>query len=575
MSTSEGQTRDSRRLFLLAAALILGFLVIIAQLVRYQVLMHAEMVEEANAEHVRVEEIHSTRGRIVDANGQILAMDLVQWTVSADPPLVTNPDELADRLGSLLNEPRDELYELLTARRPWVLIARQVPQEVGEAIAGLEWSGLTCTPNYLRVYPAGGLVSHVIGIVNSTGDGFYGVEGYQNQTLKPVPGRRVILIDSAGQKIPGPPLEYEPPIPGTDLVLTLDLNIQYIVEEELKRALEEYGAESGSVVVMDPRTGGVLAVVSHPHYNPNSFADAELGLLADPSVSSMWEPGSIFKIVTWAAALDSGTVSGGTVFDDDGTLEVGGRTIWNSDRKGHGLVTVEDGLVHSLNTVAAFLSTSMGKERFYTYVRRFGFGALTGVDLSSEGPGLVKLPGDSNWFPSDLGTNAFGQGIAVTPMQMVSAASAVANRGLLMNPHIVQQTVSNVGGGEQRETVKVEPMVMRRAISQDAADTLSQMLVAVVDRHAEKAQVPGYSVAGKTGTAQIPTPYGYHPDDTIASFVGFAPADDPRFVILVKLDAPQTSPWGSQTAAPTFKAISERLFVYMQIPPDEIRVAQH
>jgi cell division protein FtsI/penicillin-binding protein 2 len=287
----------------------------------------------------------------------------------------------------------------------------------------------------------------------------------------------------------------------------------------------------------------------------------------------MWEPGSIFKVITWAAALDAGVISPGTTMHDDGAAEVGGRIIRNWDRQGHGLVTMQEGLVKSLNTVAAFISTTLGKERFYTYLRRFGFGNLTGVDLASEGPGMMKLPGDSNWFPSELGTNSFGQGIAVTPMQMITAAAAVANRGLLMKPYVVQQFVATDPETGEEQVVTVEPMIVRRAISQGAAETMVNMLTTVVNKGATKAQIPGYSIAGKTGTAQVPTAYGYHPDYTIASFIGFAPADDPQLIVLVKLDRPQTSPWGSQTAAPTFRAIAERLFVHMQIAPDDIRLA--
>jgi cell division protein FtsI/penicillin-binding protein 2 len=289
----------------------------------------------------------------------------------------------------------------------------------------------------------------------------------------------------------------------------------------------------------------------------------------------MWEPGSIFKIITWGAGLDSGTVSPGTTFYDNGALEVGGRVIRNWDRQGHGLVTMTDGLVESLNTVASFISTTMGKDRFYTYLRRFGFGNLTGLDLASEGPGMVKLPGDPNWFPSELGTNSFGQGIAVTPMQMITAVSAVANQGMMMKPYIVQQFIIKDESGAQDRVVQVDPMVVRRTISQETAETLTSMLVEVIERGATKAQVPGYRIAGKTGTAQIPTAYGYEPEDTIASFVGFAPADNPQFIVLIKLERPQASPWGSQTAAPTFRVLAERLFAYLQIPPDDMRLAQN
>ena len=233
-----------------------------------------------------------------------------------------------------------------------------------------------------------------------------------------------------------------------------------------------------------------------------------------------------------------------------------------------------EALISSLNTVAAYISTTLGKDRFYNYLRRYGFGNLTNVDLAGEGPGMMKLPGDPNWFPSELGTNSFGQGIAVTPMQMITAVGAVANRGQLMRPYVVQQIITVNEETGEADITEVGPMIVRRTISQEAAETMVWMLTQVVEHGATKARVPGYRIAGKTGTAQIPTAYGYHPTDTIASFVGFAPADDPQFIVLVKLDRPKASPWGSQTAAPTFRGIAERLFVYMQIPPDEIRLAQ-
>ncbi len=398
--------------------------------------------------------------------------------------------------------------------------------------------------------------------------GFYGVEGYYNQWLTGMEGKRAIEQNPIGEEIPLPVHAQMAATAGTNLILTVDRNVQMIAVQELERAIEEYQAQSGTVVIMNPKTGAILALANYPSYDPNGFPDVDGELLADASLSKMWEPGSIFKVITWAAGLDSGTISPGTSVYDSGFREVGGRVLWNYDRQGRGWVTMTDGLAQSLNTVAAFISTSVGKETYYTYVQRFGFGNLTGVDMASEGPGMVKRPGDSNWFPSDLGTNAFGQGIAVTPVQMLSAVSAVANDGLLMKPYIVKQFITN------GKVVSVEPMAVRQAISQDTAATLTGMLVQVVAREATKAQVAGYQVAGKTGTAQIPTAYGYDPTETIASFVGFAPADDPQFAVLVKLDKPQASPWANHTAAPAFRAIAERLIVYLQLPPDEIRLAQ-
>ena len=574
MPTGKGLTIDSRRLTLLVFFIVLGVTVVTGRLVYYQIFRHDELKEWSTAQRTWEVSIPARRGDITDVNGHLLALDTIEWDVSVSPPLVTGGNDLAGDLSGILGIPQTTLLTAFDADVPWFHLARGVGYEVGESILALDADGVTCDPGARRFYPEGSLFAHLVGIVNTTGGGFYGVEGYHNQILRGAEGQKTVEQGPTGNELPLLPVEEIPSKAGTSLVLTVDRNIQWIAQEELRNALKEYDAESGTVLIMDPQTGAILAGVSYPSFNPNDFVHADPDLLADPAVSDMWEPGSIFKIVTWAAALDAGTISPGTTFYDEGALEVGGRVIRNWNRQGNGLVTMTDGLVKSLNTVAAFISTSMGKENFYTYLRRFGFGILTEVDLDSEGPGMIKLPGDSHWFPSELGTNSFGQGIAVTPMQMIVAVSAVANRGTMMKPYIVHELIATDSESGQERVVQVQPMVVRRSISQETAGTLTSMLVEVVDRGATEAQVPGYRIAGKTGTAQVPTPYGYHDTDTIASFVGFAPAEDPQFIVLVKLDKPRASPWGSQTAAPTFAAIAERLFAYMQIPPDEIRLAE-
>ncbi len=565
---------SSNRLKMLVFCLTFGFTVVVGRLVIYQVVQHQELKAAALTQRTWDREVEPQRGYIADIQGNILAMDVIEWDVSLSPSLVVDKATAADRLSELLGMSKEVISSTLVSKAPWVQLATGVEYEKGEEIADLSTGGITCTPRPRRYYPEGSLFSHVLGFVNDIGDGYYGVEGNYDQPLRGSEGLRRIEQDPVGEELPYQPLEERSALDGASLVLTLDRNVQYIAWEELQGALEEYGAQSGTVIIMNPQTGAILAMVSAPSYDPNDFPNQDRSLLPNPAVSNMWEPGSIFKIITWAAGLDSGTISPGTTFYDEGALEVGGRVIRNWDRRGYGLVTMTDGLVKSLNTVAAFVSTSMGKDRFYTYVRRFGFGTLSGVDLASEGPGMVKLPGDSYWFPSDLGTNSFGQGIAVTPIQMLTAASAVANRGTLMQPHVVHQFIYQGPEYGEERVAQVEPMVVRPAISQQTAETLTHLLVRVVEDGATKAQVPGYRVAGKTGTAQVPTPYGYHATYTIASFVGFAPADDPQFIVLVKLDKPTASPWGSQTAAPTFQAIATRLFSYLQIPPDEIRLAQ-
>jgi cell division protein FtsI (penicillin-binding protein 3) len=573
MSSDRASIAHRNRLIVLALGFTFGFAVIIAQLVKYQIVQHPLWLYLGQQERGEEKNITPARGDILDALGLVLAMNSVRWDISVSPSLVADPEQLAEQLSEALDQPRDEIAAVLAMTDTvWLPLAQGVDQQVGERLFALHASGLICEPRSIRVYPDGSLLAHTLGIVTMVGDGFHGVEGYYNQALKGSVGKEEIEHDSSGAPLPIPPLGQNPPRKGVSVVLTLDSNIQYIVQQELLHALDEYDAESGTVIVMDPRTGAILANFSYPTYDPNDFASTDLGLILDPAVSKMWEPGSVFKIVTWAIGLDTGTISPGTTFYDDGTMEVGGRVIENWDRQGHGLVTMTDGLAQSLNTVAAFISTSVGKDQFYTYLRRFGFGSLTNVDLAVEGPGMVKEPGDSNWFPSDLGTNSFGQGIAVTPIQMIAAAAAVANRGVLMKPYIVQQYITEEAGAPR--VINVEPTIVRHAITEETALTLTGMLEEAITQEASKAVVPGYHIAGKTGTAQVPTAYGYDPEDTIASFIGYAPADDPRFIVLIKLDKPQESPWGTQTAAPTFQAIAERLFVYMHIPPDDVRLAQ-
>jgi cell division protein FtsI/penicillin-binding protein 2 len=575
MSSYEEQQTSQHRLTVLGLCLTFGLAVLLAQLFRYQVILHPRLKQKVIEQRVNTKVLVPERGRITDANNYLLAVDVSYWEIAASPDLISDPDALADQLATLLRQDRAELHEKLTSSSKWVLLARNVPQAVGEAVASLEAGGLICTPKFRRAYPMHDLVAHSIGIVNITGHGFYGVEGYYDAFLRGITGTLEFEAGPMGEVLPIAFRTLRAPQPGMDLILTLDLNIQHIAQQELQRALDRFEAKSGTVIVMDPKTGAILAHVSLPTYDPNEYATAEPSLLADPSVSRMWEPGSVFKIITWGAGLDAGIITPDMEVFDEGEMEVGGRVIANADRKAHREVTMTEALVQSLNTVAAYISTSLGKDRFYNYVRRFGFGDLTGVDLASEGPGMMKYPGDSNWFPSELGTNSFGQGIAVTPVQMIAAAAAVANDGVLMKPYIVHQLIGKDQEGNAKEVVQVEPTIVRQAISKEAARELTEILVKVVERKATEARVPGYRIAGKTGTAQIPTPFGYERKDTIVSFVGYAPADDPQFIVLVKLDRPRTSRWAAHTAAPAFGAIAERLIAYLQIPPDEFRLAEH
>jgi cell division protein FtsI/penicillin-binding protein 2 len=417
------------------------------------------------------------------------------------------------------------------------------------------------------------LASHVLGFCNAVGECSYGVEGFYDSLLRPEDVEPEEQDDPLSDEVLwiGPPVVF--PDPGTELVLTLDRTIQMLAEEELDRSVREYQAEGGTIIVMDPRTFEILALASLPDYDPGSFFDfAEQSPLPfeDPATSLQYEPGSIFKVLTVAAALDSGMVTPESTYYDAGEIEVGGQVVKNASREAYEEQTVSDILVKSLNVGTAWLSTQMGPDTFYHYVRAFGVGQPTGIDLAGEVLGQLWLPGDfENWHDANLGTNSFGQGLAVTPIQMVTAVAAVANDGTRLRPHIVERCVAPDG-----TAIISQPVVEAQPISANTAQQLSEMMVRVVEEGAPAARVEGYRVAGKTGTAQIPVPGGYDKQRTIASFVGFGPVPNPQFVILIKLDRPKTSTWAIDTAAPAFSRLASRLFVAMDIPPDGGSVAE-
>jgi len=555
------------RIYTVVAVMSAVTLILVGQLVRWQVVEHHRFVAWAEEEHQDEIVIPPRRGDIRDRTGHLLATDLIEYEISASPKIISNPQATADQLADYLDLSRDELVALLSSGKPWVPLQKAVSQANGEAILRMDVVGLQVEPRSKRVYPEGDLAAHLLGFVNSNGNGFYGVEGYYDNRLKGKPGLQAGERSPFGELIPMGSSRFVPPVAGATLYLTIDRGVQFLIEQELEKAVRNYRAQGGSIVVLNPKTGAILGMAGFPDYNPNNFSESSEALFADPNVSEQYEPGSVFKILTMAAGLDSGKIGPmGTIYDG-GSIEVGGRVIYNWDRQGHGTVDMTDVLAKSLNVGVAQVAVALGKEQFYTYIKRFGFGRLTEVDLANEGPGTLKTPKDASWHESDLGTNSFGQGIAVTPLQIAAAVGAVANGGLLMKPYVVERIV------DAERDVQVKPTVVRQAISADTAQTLTDMLVEALDRADSEAQVPGYRMAGKTGTAQIPVPGGYHPTLTLASFAGFLPADDPQVLVLVIIDRPTTSKWGSKTAAPTFRRIAEQLVVMLNIPPDDVRLA--
>jgi cell division protein FtsI/penicillin-binding protein 2 len=565
---------SKRRLMVLWMGTVVGVLILTGRLFYWQVIRHKDLKALGDQWQFVDKPIPALRGSIMDQRGFILAMDQYEFEIYATPRDIDDPDRLAAELGSLLDMDQGELAELLSQRnRDYVPLAREVPLEearnVEEMGNRLHVAALGMDVDRHRVYLERELACHLLGFATGDNEVFYGVEEFYDDELRGIDGSWAGTGDVIGLQIGIGPTKVTLPQDGRDVVLTIDRTIQHIAAEELQRGIAEYGGESGTVIVMQPGTGAVLAMASYPGYDANLYhEEATRGEpFTDPAISETYEPGSVFKVITMAAALDSGIVDRQSFYNDTGQIAVGGTIIQNWDRKAYGPTSMTQLLKYSLNVGASTLSTNMGEATFYDYVQGFGFGEVTGIDLPYESPGILRLPGEGDWHESDLGTNAFGQGISVTPLQMIGAVAAVANDGVLPTPYVVQRIEQ--GGQVIKE---FHPQPVRQAISASVARELTEMLVETLVGK-ENLSIPGYTVAGKTGTAQIPVPGGYHPEDTIASFVGYAPADAPRFIILVRVDKPRESPWGSVVAVPVFRRIAQRLFVYLDIPPDEVRMA--
>jgi len=568
-----------RRLMVLWVGTIVGVLILTGRLFYWQVIRYEYLQDIGQRLRLKAKPIPSLRGTIKDRHGFILAMDEYEFEIFATPRDIDDADRLVATLAPILGMNQGELTQLLSRKEEdYVPLAQAVPLEAARAVedveedwakAGFRIRGLGIRPARHRVYPENEMACHLLGFATRTHEVFYGVEELYDEQLRGVEGSWGGSSDVLDFQMTIGPGKVALPQDGQDVILTLDRTIQQIVEEELRRAITEFRAESGTIIVMAPRTGAVLAMASHPGYDPNLYFEEATRAepFTDPAVSETYEPGSVFKVVTMAAALDSGSFDRYSSYNDLGQIIVGGAFIHNWDRRSYGVINMTELLKYSLNVGAATLSTSLGGDTFYDYLQRFGFGELTGIDLPYESPGIMKIPGDADWHEADLGTNAFGQGISVTPIQMIRAVAAVANGGMLPKPYVVQRIEH---GGEIIK--EFHPQPGPQVISPSVATDLTEMLVESLAGK-ENLNIPGYAIAGKTGTAQVPMVGGYHPEHTIACFVGYAPADDPQFIIVVKIDKPQESPWGTVVAVPAFRRIAEKLFIYLHIPPDEIRMA--
>jgi cell division protein FtsI/penicillin-binding protein 2 len=524
------------------------------------------------------------RGLLYDRWGNLLAGNRTVYEVGVELQFVENPQTIAQTVALMLDVDYAEAFAKASLEPSdtavYAVLADNVPQqeidkleilikEMQASYAGSKGdnlpslSGLVYTPHLGRIYPEKTLASNILGFVSQENQGYFGVEERFNELLAGKPKTVLVPLDpNRVQEIPEVP-------DGASLILTIDREIQRSMEELVDAAVAESGSASGTIVVMNPKTGEVLALATMPRLDLNEFwRYGEVFPKETPfnrAVSQAYEPGSVFKVLTMAAALDSGAVTAETTFVDTGAIEVGGALIYNWNMGAWGPQDMTGCLQHSLNVCLAWVATQIGPNDFYRYLQAFGIGHLTGVDLAGEATGRLKVPGDNDWYAADLGTNSFGQGVAATPIQMATAVSAIANNGVMMAPQIVRSVVN---GGYQHN---IDQRMIGIPIKPETARKLTEMLAVSLETESSDALVEGYRVAGKTGTAEIPTPFGYTSNATNASFVGWGPVDDPQFLVYVWLEKPQSSPWGSVVAAPIFRRAVEKLVVLLNIPPDDVR----
>lgn len=565
------------RSLVLVAGLVFVGLAVIVQMIRIQNSEQAKtFLTQGDLYSGEFRMFYPERGEIYDRNGHLLAGNRTVYEVGVSLSQMKSPEALATTLGTYLGLTYEDVYNQLTnSPKTWEYIVvqdyvgaetvnslQQLMQQK-EGVNDNSLSGLGFKPHFQRSYPENALASNVLGFVTRDGRGYFGIEEKYNDLLAGNPVQVWVPRDpNKATEIPRVPN-------GTTLVLTLNRDLQANVENILDQALTKYGAANGAIIVMDPQNGDILAMATTPRLDLNNYGNYfslyDNGSQYNPSIGMAYEAGSVVKILTMAAALDTGTVTPSTTYIDTGSIDVGGITIYNWNREPWGQQDMTGCLQHSLNVCMAWISTQMGPQTFYGYMERFGLGHPTGIDLSGEAMGRLKVPGDTDWYNVDLGTNAFGQGVTVTPLQLLMAASAIANNGKMVTPHVLYSMLRD---GHQ---YNVPSQYAGSPIKAETAKTLTDMLTVSLEGESSTALIPGYRLAGKTGTAQIPTPNGYDDTQTNASFIGWGPTDDPKFMIYVWLQKPTTSIWSSETAAPVFSQVAEQTVIQLNIPPDMVR----
>jgi len=566
------------RFFLVQAFFGFFILALIGRLFYWQIVKSESLSTQGRSQHQSGQTIAAPRGNILASDGSFLAATSRAWLLFVQKPELTESSRsVANKLAPFLVENPEDKGELLAEASRieeiierkdlvWVPIKRKVVPDIKNNIEALGIRGVGFDPEEARYYPEGSASAHLLGFVgkDESGEdrGYFGLEGYYDLSLSGKPGFIQGESDTRGIPIISGGSKEISAVSGVDLLTHIDKRIQLLVEEKLKVGMERYGAVEGSVIVMNPATGAILAMASYPSYDPGKYSDFSNQYFKNPVISNAFEPGSIFKPLVMAAGLDAGVIKPDTKCDVcDGPVKVDKYEIetWNKEYNPDSTMT--DVIVHSDNVGMTFIGNKLGADKLYDYLEKYGLGKTTGIDLQGEASPALRKKGE--WNIVDLATATFGQGVAVTPIQMIKAFSAIANKGRTVTPQIVRE-IAKEGWGDQ-----VKPQISGQVISEKAAlETTAMMVAAVRDGESKWTQARGFSVAGKTGTAQIPVAGHYDAEKTVASFVGFAPANNPKFIMLISLREPQSSQWASETAAPLWFNIAKELFPYLGIQPE-------
>lgn len=562
--------RMQLRMLTLAAVFAIAGTALVLRVAYVQLINEAHYKAEAQNEHFGQQVVRGERGAILDRNGYPLATTVDAYDVYINRP-DWRDDTAAAKAAAVIapvigRQPQDLINDVRKTTSGLYLAYSGLAFEKGAALQGADAPGLRLVQTTARSYPEGDLASNLLGFVGRDHTGLAGIEADYDQELGGQPGTIYFERDSIGNRLAlGSERVGQKPEPGGNVRLTVDRYIQRVVEDELDTQLAKSGALGGTIIVMQPRTGAVLAIASRPGFrlsqlnlnNPNE------ALFRERAVTDVYEPGSVFKLITTSAAVDLGLVTPESTYNDTGYAQIGTSTIRNWDYSINGTTTVTQILQRSLNTGAVWMSGLIGPDKFYDYVRRFGFGAATHIGLGGEPDGLVRTNGDPNWSQVDLATNSFGQGIAATPIQVIAAVASIVNGGKLMRPYIVEEMDTPHGPRT------FQPVAVRQVVRTETAATVADMMNQVVEGVPyEAARISGYHVGGKTGTTTGATlADGTVHDGNVASFVGFAPMRDPQMIMLVKLDF-KGDVLGGQAAAPVFHDIAPAILTYLGVRPD-------